>query len=149
MPRWECLTLEERMWRHISPEPNSGCWLWTAALTGGGYGGVGFAGKFCLAHRVMYEIVIGPIPAGLCLDHKCRVRCCVNPAHLEPVTVGENNRRGDSFWRKKTHCPQGHPYEGHNVMWKLGVQRSCRACHTACTHRRRAARRKLEAQLCA
>lgn len=67
-----------------------------------------------MAHRVVYEAWVGPIPEGLTLDHLCRVRCCVNPLHLEPVTRGENVLRGDAFTAvnaRKAHCPQGHPYD--------------------------------------
>jgi len=76
-----------------------GCWVWNAARTGSGYGnlyvGRGADGrkKYAPAHRVAYELLVGPIPAGLSLDHLCRNRSCINPQHLEPVTVAENNRR--------------------------------------------------------
>lgn len=75
---------------HIHFEPNSGCWLWAGADNGVGYGK--FRGKY--AHRISYEMNRGPIPNGMHLDHLCRVRCCVNPSHLEPVTNAENARRG-------------------------------------------------------
>lgn len=80
------------------PEPNSGCWLWLASLRANGYGQVGRGGRGSgmeLAHRAAYNLYVGPIPDGLVLDHLCRVRACVNPAHLEPVTNTENLRRGD------------------------------------------------------
>jgi hypothetical protein len=70
------------------------CWIWQRAINGAGYGAKWFAGKVCRAHRVYYERLVGPIPAGLELDHLCRVRACVNPAHLEPVPGRENTRRG-------------------------------------------------------
>jgi hypothetical protein len=89
---------EARIWKHISPEPMSGCWLWTGALSGGGYGYILSydTGRRLIvrAHRWLYEHTKGPIPEGLQLDHKCRVRSCVNPDHLEPVTSAENTRRG-------------------------------------------------------
>ena len=71
-------------------EPNSGCWLWAGADNGEGYGK--FRGKY--AHRLSYERHKGPIPDGLHLDHLCRMPCCINPDHLEPVTNAENARRG-------------------------------------------------------
>lgn len=77
------------------PEPNSGCWLWIAALhERAGYGAFRYKGQARLAHRVSYEHFRGIIPAGLVLDHLCRTRCCVNPEHLEAVTLLENIRRG-------------------------------------------------------
>ena len=82
-----------------------------------------------LAHRVAYELQVGPIPVGLQLDHLCRVRSCVNPAHLEPVTSAENTRRG--LRAMKTHCPQGHPYAGENLLIRPTGQRRCRTCHLA------------------
>ena len=81
--------VDERFWRFVSPEPNSGCWLWTGADTRG-YGALGKNG---LAHRVSFEMHVGPILPGLTLDHLCRTPACVNPAHLEPVTLAENVRR--------------------------------------------------------
>ena len=87
--------LEERMWRFIVPEPMSGCWLWTGTRSGG-YGRIGAGGRTGVtlwAHRVVYEALRGPIPAGLTIDHLCRLRICVNPWHLEPVTRQENGAR--------------------------------------------------------
>lgn len=74
-----------------------GCWLWTASLTHNGYGKFWVDGAVVRAHRWIYEQLVGPIPDGLHLDHVhergCRSRRCVNPAHLEPVTNEENQRR--------------------------------------------------------
>jgi HNH endonuclease len=71
------------------------CWLWQLAKNPSGYGVVGIAaGKTALAHRAYYEERFGPVPEGMELDHLCRVRACVNPEHLEPVTHTENLRRG-------------------------------------------------------
>jgi HNH endonuclease len=77
-----------------SPEPNTGCWLWTGQLSDRGYPMTTYANKKYRAHRLFYEQARGPIPAGMTLDHLCRVRCCVNPDHLEAVTQTENRRRG-------------------------------------------------------
>ncbi len=71
----------------------TGCWLFTEYKNPGGYGRVRLRGRKTLAHRAAYELVRGPIPEGLTLDHLCRNRICVNPAHLEPVTGSENTRR--------------------------------------------------------
>lgn len=128
--------LEERFWAKVAPEPNTGCWLWTASVDGGGYGKIVEHGVLKGAHRVSYELNVGTIPEGLDLDHLCRVRSCVNPDHLEPVTRSENCRRGFSgqaaaqIERAKTHCPQGHLYEGENVR-VFGGSRYCVACDRA------------------
>ena len=126
----------ERLLRHVSMEPNSGCWLWTGGVNHGGYGQFSDGrGKNGGAHRAAYEVFVGPIPEGLTLDHLCRVRCCVNPAHLEPVSMQENLRRGNSHLSasirhsKKEHCPKGHPYLGANLYIGTRGQRLCRRCH--------------------
>ena len=88
-----------------------------------------------MSHRLAYELEIGPIPAGLEIDHLCRVRNCVNPAHLEPVTHAENIRRGTGPLAenaRKTECVHGHPLEGANLYVRPGDgHRQCRACNTA------------------
>jgi hypothetical protein len=72
------------------------CWIWCLCTDGGGYGQTKVGGRAQLAHRVYYERHVGPIPDGLELDHLCRVRNCVNPDHLEPVTSAVNTQRGNS-----------------------------------------------------
>jgi HNH endonuclease len=107
------------------------CWIWTRGCTGKGYGAFKVRGKQTPAHRVAYELSKGDIPEGLDLDHLCRVRNCVNPDHLEPVTSLENIRRGYAYSAvdfRKTHCPQGHPYEGENVASTSTGGRRCREC---------------------
>lgn len=82
-----------RLKRHIVVT-EVGCWHWQGAIGSHGYGQfLGPDGVVGLAHRISYELHIGPVPEGLQLDHLCRVRPCVNPAHLEPVTCAENLRR--------------------------------------------------------
>lgn len=108
----------------------TGCWLWTRPLITGGYASMGYRGRGRLAHRVFYEIFVGPIPDGLHLDHLCRVRHCVNPTHLEPVTCRENILRGEGITAvlaARTHCSQGHPFEGENLRFE-GTIRRCRTC---------------------
>ena len=136
------------------PEPNSGCMLWLGTVDKDGYG------KFCLssvsshtngktsvrAHRFIYEGLRGKIPDGMVTDHKCRVRSCCNPDHIEIVTPQENSSRQISnreacsragkkgSWkiaginRAKTHCPHGHPYEGWNLIIFKSGSRACRTC---------------------
>lgn len=117
-PRKPRPTPYERVMARVTHEGE--CWTVPVAA-GSRYGYV--CGR--TAHRVVYETVVGPVPEGLELDHLCRNRGCVNPAHLEPVTHQENMRRG--HWGMKTHCPQGHPYEGDNLV-RDGHSRICRWC---------------------
>jgi hypothetical protein len=122
-------TLEERFREKFVIDASSGCWLWTGATDRGGYGQFAvFAGNASIAHRVSYRIYRGEIPEGLQLDHLCRVRHCVNPDHLEPVTHRENMRRGVHACSLKTHCPRGHAYDEENTYWIQGRRRQCRAC---------------------
>lgn len=109
------------------------CWEWTGGTSPAGYGKAGTR----LAHRLVYEMLVGPIPEGLTLDHLCRNRVCVNPDHLEPVTLADNVRRGYGLagrWRN-THCKQGHPFDQVNTAYPVRsngkVRRACRACDRA------------------
>lgn len=123
---------------------DSGCWIFTGAKNEYGYGVIGVHGsRTGKAHRVAYEHLVGPIPGGLHLDHLCRDPSCVNPIHLEPVTNGENHRRGkDGNSRKKvqTHCKRGHELSGDNLgRWHLSNnQRWCKQCHNLRERARRA-----------
>ena len=121
----------------ISPEPNSGCWLWDGTQTTAGYGVFKVSQKMHYAHRVSYELSKGPIIAPLEIDHLCRVRCCVNPDHLELVTPGENVRRGISAEvnrrraRSRTHCMNGHEMTEQNTYFRQRGShqlRECRIC---------------------
>lgn len=126
-----------------STEPHQ-CWLWTAA-TRNGYGWFrSDTGKNTGAHRWSYEYHVGPIPEGLVIDHLCRVRHCVNPAHLEPVTPLENTRRGFSpsqLHRVKTHCYQGHPFSPSNTFISSEGWRVCLTCRRASDRIRQRRRR--------
>lgn len=119
-------------WSKVDKADPDGCWLWTGTKVPSGYGRLWIAQRPFAAHRVAYEWLVGPIPEGLQLDHLCRVRRCVNPAHLEPVTSRENTMRGLNWAARnaeKTHCPQGHPYDEANTYLRSGGGRGCRACH--------------------
>jgi len=83
-----------RFWARVDKAAPGGCWIWTGAVEGKGYGAPSINGVKRPAHRLAYEDLVGPVPEGLHLDHLCRVRRCVNPAHLEPVTSRENTLRG-------------------------------------------------------
>jgi hypothetical protein len=127
----------EEILAKASPEPNTGCWLWTGREKSHGYGRITIRGRTAAAHRVFYELIKGPIPRGMVLDHTCRVTCCVNPAHLEPVTQRENIKRGRAGavnaarQRAKTHCPRGHEYAGDNLYIRgQNAARGCRTCRT-------------------
>lgn len=124
----------ERFMDYVSPEPITGCWLWSGALANGGYGAFLGPEGTVKAHRWFYEQSKGPVPDGLELDHQCRVRCCVNPDHLEPVTRQVNTLRGigpAAVNAIKTHCPKGHPLSGDNLYIRKDVgSRGCRKCRT-------------------
>ena len=116
-----------------------GCWLWTAA-TENGYGRFHFEGAMRWAHRIAWVLFVGLIPEELELDHLCRVRHCVNPEHLEPVTHRENVLRGDggpAVNAKKTYCPQGHPLEGENLVAR-SLRRGKRECRTCWNEQQKA-----------
>lgn len=81
------------VWARVEKDGPNGCWLWVGSKTHDGYGNLKRGGRIYVVHRYVYELVAGPIPEGLELDHLCFVRNCVNPEHLEPVTGAENRRR--------------------------------------------------------
>lgn len=135
-----------RFWARVAVVPN-GCWRWTGSVNGS-YGTFYFHGRTAYAHRVSYEMFVGPIPEGLTIDHLCRYPLCVNPSHLEPVPMRENTLRGEGVTArnaKKTHCSNGHRLSGDNVAMLTGARkgRECRTCTrervTAIRARKRAA----------
>lgn len=108
------------------------CWIWTGRRQEEGYGRFGVReltpSGTKLAHRAAYELTVGPIPDGLHLDHLCRVPACVNPSHLEPVTVKENTRRGLNGVLR-THCSAGHELTEENTYLRASDNsRHCRTC---------------------
>lgn len=124
----------DRFWSKIETVPMSGCWIWIGALSPGGYGvmGVGRADAGIMpAHRFAYLYYCGEIPNGLELDHLCRVRCCVNPTHLEPVTRRENFLRGahpTAIRFLSGLCPYGHSMADAYRSRRVGSGRMCRTC---------------------
>ena len=127
-------TPEERFWPKV--DQTGDCWLWLAGKSLG-YGLFWVSPeRRTTGHRFAYELLKGPIPEGLVLDHLCRNPSCVNPDHLEPVTTGENTRRGVNHERRKMHCPQGHPYDTANTYVDAHSWRKCRTCQVATAHAR-------------
>jgi len=123
-------TENERFWKYVNK--TDWCWNWTGTQNGRGYGF--FAPEKSgnvQVHRYAYEKLRGPIPDGLTIDHLCRNTICVNPSHLEPVTQGENTRRGMIATGRGiavTACPQGHQYTPENTYIEPKGSRSCREC---------------------
>jgi HNH endonuclease len=135
MARMELMAnnVAERFWAKVDRRGPDDCWPWLACRNPRGYGWFGLAHrKNVKAHRYAYELLVRQIPPGLTLDHLCRNPSCVNPAHLEPVTVKENVLRGDgrtAINARKTHCPAGHAYDVANTYVDRHGSRECRACH--------------------
>lgn len=126
------------------PEPNTGCWLWLGAVSPTGYARLASKPGSAQAHRRSWEFHKGPVPAGLVLDHMCRVRSCVNPDHLRVVTPKvnslENSNGVGAKNAAKTHCHRGHLFDTANTrlvrsrQYKNGgrsILRQCKACQLA------------------
>jgi hypothetical protein len=112
------------------------CWHWLAHKKNG-YGTIKIGGRWFSAHRAAWILTYGDIDPTLTIDHLCRNRACVNPAHLEQVTMRVNTLRGMTFSginSRKTHCPKGHPYSESNTKLTnkhargTVVSRACRTC---------------------
>lgn len=120
---------EDRLWRRVGISA-TGCWHWTGH-TASGYGRIRFEQRAQLIHRLVFTLLVGPIPEGMVLDHLCRNTRCCNPAHLEVVTIQTNTRRGVSpaaVNAVKTECVNGHPFDAQNTRHNTNGKRSCRAC---------------------
>lgn len=107
-------TLPQRLWAKVQVNGEWECWPWTGALDFGGYPMVwgDESHRALRAHRVVYEMFEGPIPPGLTIDHLCYVRLCMNPAHMDLCSAGENAARSPrapyNVKRRQTHCKRGH-----------------------------------------
>jgi len=145
MARWPVQSIEENFWEKVGPHDDPiKCWLWLGTKTNINkehhgltqYGRFTVDGKKVLAHRFSYEMHYHvTIPEGMTIDHVkargCSSTLCVNPYHLEVVTQKDNLLRGNTFQAKnakKTHCPQGHPYNDENTYVLQGA-RYCRVCN--------------------
>lgn len=119
--------------------PETGCWIWMKTVTHDGYARLGGSDRDRnkQVHRLMYEQVIGPIPEGLQVDHRCNVRCCVNPYHLDAVTPKENQRRarlrrgGAKIGSPVKICKHGHAFDAENTHVRADGRRECKACKKA------------------
>ena len=124
-------SLIERIHQRSVVDPSTGCWNWQGYLQRG-YALFSLNGRTVQVHRAIYTAVNGAIPNGLTIDHLCRNKGCVNPDHMEPVTVKVNVLRGNTITAKnaaKTHCFRGHPLSGDNLNLYRGL-RVCRKCKT-------------------
>jgi hypothetical protein len=121
--------------KYINGATADSCWIWTGYVNKQGYGCFSIKHGDSVfsrnAHRLAYAMFWGEPPKHLCIDHTCRTRACVNPYHLRAITnrtnilIGECNAAKNS---RKTHCVNGHPLEGDNVLLVRGTDRSCRMC---------------------
>lgn len=140
------ITLDWLFFR-CSPVPFSGCWIWMGA-TSVGYGHIRDKGRLYTAHDLSFTLAGGVIPDGYEVDHLCRVRCCINPDHLEAVTHSVNVLRGAKSALKtpKMHCPHGHPYTEDNRYESNGLI-FCRTCNLQHGARGRAQKRLAKIQI--
>lgn len=133
---------QDRLWDKVNKTPS--CWLWMAAKMPKGYGKFNLEGAPWLAHRLSLLMHNGNISSGQVVDHICKNTSCVNPAHLELVSQGENIRRGDArricraTWATKSHCAQGHKFTPENTVWHNSAdrdrpRRKCKTCQSAWT----------------
>jgi hypothetical protein len=140
--------LPRRLQEKISTTIGVGCWHWIGATTGGVKGKIGTAygqswqnNRKVMAHRFVYELLYRAIPRGMTLDHLCRVRLCVNPVHMEIVSMKENVLRGigpAARQAQRTHCIHGHELAGKNLLIEVTKKKTQRRCLTC---KREASRR--------
>lgn len=123
----------DRFWMRVDADGD--CWLWTGPVDREGYGQLAMPGpRYVKAHRIAYELLVGPIEPGLQVDHLCRVRACVNPDHLEPVSARVNVRRSQSTAAanaRKVTCNRGHLFDEANTRVTAKGWRYCRTCDRA------------------
>ncbi len=131
----DLMDLPQQLLDKVDVNPASGCWEWNSYRLKTGYGRVTFKGVSQIAHRLIYKLIVGPIPPGLDLHHVCRNKGCVNPRHVMPLIrkahlAEEDHSTKGIREREKTHCPKGHEYAGDNLYVHNG-KRGCKACRSA------------------
>lgn len=134
---------DEAFWARVDKNGPGGCWLWTGHLQPSGYARTRTpSGSSRAVHLIVYEMLVGPIPHGMQIDHVCHTRACnggsscahrrcCNPQHLQPVTPLQNLARSSNFIATNlmtSHCPRGHPYSGENLRVNSRGARECRTC---------------------
>ena len=121
-------TVEQRFWNKV--DRSGSCWIWLAYRDEDGYGRFDYMG----AHQVAFRLLRGQIPPDRQIDHLCRNRACVNPAHMELVTPVINTLRGEGSaarFARRIQCGRGHPFSGANLAIRSDGTRKCRLCHAA------------------
>lgn len=137
--RMNAVSIAEKIANNYSVDSATACWNWNGALDSHGYGQITYHRDVIKAHRASYEYAKGLIPAGLVIDHLCRNTKCINPDHLEPVTLSVNNERGFSPSAqngRRDRCIRGHVFD----FFYRG-SRGCKACRSAAQRRHQAKRR--------
>jgi hypothetical protein len=140
-------SVQNRIRTNSTLDAGTGCWMWSSKVGRDGYGLIELRGPaggrssrhWRVAHRVAFEAFVGLVPSGLELDHTCRVRSCVNPDHLEPVTHAENVRRAKPYGLTAS-CRRGHSFTLENTRTS-GARRVCRQCEAIRSADYRARRR--------
>ena len=136
---WGDKRLPLRFWFRVVEVRDTGCWLWTGGIRADGYGVTNLPGHSDRVHRITYAVFVGPLDPDLVIDHRCKVRRCCNPAHLEQVTdrVDVVDRASPTSIAKKrsqqTHCVNGHEFTPENTFTRpqRPGTRECRACQDA------------------
>jgi hypothetical protein len=131
----------DRFWAKV--DMTGDCWVWSASLNRYGYGQFRIGGRETspvMAHRHAYELLVGPIPPRQQIDHLCRNRACVNPAHLDPVPQSVNLQREAAAQPRRTHCAEGHWLDDGNT-YRYGGTTVCRRCKIAYAAARKRATR--------
>lgn len=133
-------SIGDRLEFYSIPEPNSGCQIWFGATTSG-YGCVWYKGKRRKAHAAAYEEAKGPIPDGMEAHHKCRLKCCINVSHLQPLTRSEHMRvewRPKAYFAAMTQCKNGHEMnEVNSYRSPTTGRRACRVCRRVTMYAKR------------